>query len=54
MPSSFVIFSLSNKTPAYSIFSKIMAKIEAHFLSNIFNKVKNILNSKGYLLIPHI
>ncbi|CAC9540953.1 hypothetical protein [uncultured Gammaproteobacteria bacterium] len=45
----FCNFALSDKTPTYSIFSKMRTKIGTHLLSKIFNEVKNILKSKGYL-----
>ena len=45
----FCNFALSDKTPTYSIFSKMRIKIGTHLLSKIFNEIKNILKSKGYL-----
>ena len=45
----FCNFALSDKTPTYSIFSKMRTKIGTHLLSKIFNEVKNILKAKGYL-----
>jgi len=45
----FCNFALSEKTPSYSIFSKIRAKVGTHLLAKIFNEVKNILKSKGYM-----
>lgn len=45
----FCSFTLSDKTPTYSLFSKIRAKIGTHLLSKIFNEVKDNLKSKGYM-----
>ncbi len=45
----FCNFTLSDKTPTYSLFSKIRAKIGTHLLSKIFNEVKDRLKSKGYM-----
>jgi IS5 family transposase len=42
-------FSLQDKTPTYSLFSKLRSKIGTKRLSKIFNEVKNILKSKGYM-----
>jgi IS5 family transposase len=42
-------FALSDQTPSYSIFSKLRSKIGTHLLANIFNEVKDMLKSKGYM-----
>lgn len=45
----FCKFSLTDKTPNYSVFSKLRSKIGTHLLAKIFNEVKNQLRSKGYM-----
>ncbi len=45
----FCNFAFNDKTPTYSIFSKIRTKIDALLLSKIFDEVKDMFKSKGYI-----
>ena len=42
-------FALTNPTPSFSLFSKLRKKIGTNLLSKIFNEVKDILKSRGYM-----
>lgn len=45
----FCKFNLTDKTPHYSVFSKLRSKIGTQLLAQIFNKVKDQLKQKGYM-----
>lgn len=45
----FCNFNLTDKTPNYSVFSKLRSKIGTHLLAKIFNEVKDQLKSRGYM-----
>ena len=45
----FCNFSLSEKTPDYTVFSKIRSKIGTSLLSKIFSQLRDQLKSQGYM-----
>lgn len=45
----FCDFSLTEKTPDHTVFSKIRKKIGTNILSKIFEKLRDQLRSKGYM-----
>lgn len=45
----FCDFDLTEKTPDYSVFSKLRKRIGTNLLSKIFNMFRDQLRSKGYM-----